>query len=136
MNKCSLPVIVQRHRKDFLIGGAQFETTHRVVSNLNNNLRNLGGHMPLVPPPVPTPMLFEPEGVVNLLFYQGHRKMFLIRGAGLVNVLREAQLCGRSPNWLGGSGGMPPPPPLENFRKTDALRLILVQSEPICSTLY
>ena len=27
-----------RRRKDFLIGGAQFETTHRVVSNLYNNL--------------------------------------------------------------------------------------------------
>ena len=27
-------------RKDFLIGGAQFETTHRVVSNLYNNLSN------------------------------------------------------------------------------------------------
>ena len=34
--------------------------------------------------------------------------MFLIRGAGLLNVLREAQMCGRSPNWLGGSGGMLP----------------------------
>ena len=31
---------VQWRRKDFLIGGggAQFETTHRVVSNLYNNL--------------------------------------------------------------------------------------------------
>ena len=28
----------QRRRKDFLIGGAQSETTHRVVSNLYNNL--------------------------------------------------------------------------------------------------
>ena len=37
-------------RKDFLIGGAQSETTHRVVSNLYNNLSNLGGHMPPVPP--------------------------------------------------------------------------------------
>ena len=66
---------------------------------------------------------------------QGHRKMFLIRGAGLLNVLCGVQMCGQSPNWLGGSGGMPPPPP-ENFRKTDALRSILVQSEPICSMLY
>ena len=29
---------MQRCRKDFLIGGAQSETTHRVVSNLYNNL--------------------------------------------------------------------------------------------------
>ena len=43
-----------------------------------------------------------------LLVLQRRRKMFLIRGAGLLNVLREAQMCGRSPNWLGGSGGMPP----------------------------
>ena len=28
----------QGHRKDFLYGGAQSETTHRVVSNLYNNL--------------------------------------------------------------------------------------------------
>ena len=27
----------QRRRKDFLIGGAQSETSHRVVSNLYNN---------------------------------------------------------------------------------------------------
>ena len=40
----------QGHRKDFLIGGAQSEATHRVVSNLYNNLWNLGGHMPPVPP--------------------------------------------------------------------------------------
>ena len=39
---------------------------------------------------------------------QRRRKMFLIRGAGLLNVLREAQMCGRSPNWLGGYEGMPP----------------------------
>ena len=63
---------------------------------------------------------------------QGRRKMFLIRGAGLLNVLCEAQMCGQSPNWLGGRGACPP----ENFRKTDALRSILMQSEPICSTLY
>ena len=37
-------------RKDFLIGEAQSETTHRVVSNLYNNLWNLGGHTPPVPP--------------------------------------------------------------------------------------
>ena len=30
--------LMQRRRKDFLIGGAQSETTHRVVSNLYNNL--------------------------------------------------------------------------------------------------
>ena len=29
---------VQWHRKDFLIGRAQFKTIHRVVSNLYNNL--------------------------------------------------------------------------------------------------
>ena len=29
---------LQRRRNDFLIGGAQSETTHRVVSNLYNNL--------------------------------------------------------------------------------------------------
>ena len=28
----------QWRRKDFLIGGSQFETTHRVVTNLYNNL--------------------------------------------------------------------------------------------------
>ena len=42
--------IDQWRRKDFLIGGARFETTHRVVSNLYNNYENLGGHMPPVPP--------------------------------------------------------------------------------------
>ena len=41
---------VQRRRKDFLIGGAQSETTHRVVSNLYNNLWDMGGHMPPAPP--------------------------------------------------------------------------------------
>ena len=39
---------------------------------------------------------------------QRRRKMFLIRGAGLLNVLREAQMCGRSPNWVGGPGACPP----------------------------
>ena len=63
---------------------------------------------------------------------QGRRKTFLIRGAGLLNDLCEAQMCGQSQNWLEGPGACPP----ENFRKTDALRSILVQSEPICSTLY
>ena len=29
---------MQRRRKDFLIGGAQSKTTHRVVGNLYNNL--------------------------------------------------------------------------------------------------
>ena len=38
----------------------------------------------------------------------GRRKMFLMRGAGLLNVLREVQMCGQSPNLLGESGGMPP----------------------------
>ena len=42
---------MQRRRKDSLIGGAQSETTHRVVSNLYNTLRNLEEHMPPVPPP-------------------------------------------------------------------------------------
>ena len=59
--------------------------------------------------------------------------MFLIRGAGLLNVLREAQKCRQRPNWLGGAGGMLP---REIFEKTDAVRSILVQSEPIYSTLY
>ena len=58
--------------------------------------------------------------------------MFLIREAGLRDVLRKAQMCERTPHWQGGSGGMLP----GNFCKTDALRSILVQSEPICSTLY
>ena len=40
---------------------------------------------------------------------QQRRKLFLIRGLGLLNVLREAQMCGRSPNWLGGSRACPPP---------------------------
>ena len=30
--------LVQGRRKDFLIGGARSETTHRVVNNLYNNL--------------------------------------------------------------------------------------------------
>ena len=34
----SAGVTDQRRRKDFLIGGAQSETTHRVVSNLYKNL--------------------------------------------------------------------------------------------------
>ena len=33
-----LAISSQRRRKDFLIGGAQSETTHRVVSNLYDNL--------------------------------------------------------------------------------------------------
>ena len=42
-----LSVIAQWRRKDFLNGGAQFETTHRVVSNLYSNLWKLGGaHAP------------------------------------------------------------------------------------------
>ena len=41
---------VHMRRKDFLIGGAQFEIPHRVVRNLYNNYENLGGHMPPVPP--------------------------------------------------------------------------------------
>ena len=47
----------QGHRKDFLIGGAQSESTHRVV----NNLYYLGGHMP----PVPTPMMIANSIVMN-----------------------------------------------------------------------
>ena len=35
---CLKMLHTQRGRKDFLIGGAQSETTHRVVSNLYNNL--------------------------------------------------------------------------------------------------
>ena len=80
-----------------------------------------------------TPYFHMNKDASLINFIQGHRKMFLIRGAGLLNVLREAQMCGQSPNWLGGSGGIPPQ---EDFRKTDALRSILVQSEPICSTPY
>ena len=38
---------------------------------------------------------------------QRRRKMFLIRGAGLLDVLRKAHMCGRSLHWLGGAGGMP-----------------------------
>ena len=34
--------------------------------------------------------------------------MFLIRGAGLLDVLCKVRMCGRSPHWLGGSGGMLP----------------------------
>ena len=34
----SFQLSLQRRRKDFLIGGAQSETTHGVVSNLYNNL--------------------------------------------------------------------------------------------------
>ena len=48
--------------------------------------------------------------------------MFLIRGAGVVDVLRKAQMCRQNPQWLGGPGACP----LENFLKTDALRSILV----------
>ena len=48
---------VHMRRKDFLIGGAQFEIPHRVVRNLYNNYENLGGHMPPVPPPTPMPMM-------------------------------------------------------------------------------
>ena len=45
---------------------------------------------------------------------QRRRKMFLIRGAGLLDVLRKAQMCGPSPQWVGGSGGMPPGKFLKN----------------------
>jgi len=38
--------MVQRRTKGFLIGGAQFEAAHSVVSNL---CKNLDGYMPLVP---------------------------------------------------------------------------------------
>ena len=37
-NYSNLLTTIQGRRKDFLIGGAQSETTHRVVSNLYNNL--------------------------------------------------------------------------------------------------
>ena len=39
---------------------------------------------------------------------QRRRKIFLVRGAGLLNVLREAQKCRQRLNWLGWSGGMAP----------------------------
>ena len=35
---CNYELALQWRRKDFLIGGAQFETTHREVSNLYSNL--------------------------------------------------------------------------------------------------
>ena len=38
LQRIELEYKAQRCRKDFLIGGAQCETTHRVVSNLYNNL--------------------------------------------------------------------------------------------------
>ena len=55
--------------------------------------------------------------------------MFLIRGAGLLNVMREAQIAGKARTGKGGPGACSP-------GKTDALRSILVQSEPIYSTLH
>ena len=36
--KCVYLLHIQRRRKDVLIGGAQSDTTHRVVNNLYNNL--------------------------------------------------------------------------------------------------
>ena len=47
VNKEHMQPLYHRRRKDFLIGGGTIETTHRVVSNL---YENLGGHMPPVPP--------------------------------------------------------------------------------------
>ena len=45
---------------------------------------------------------------------QRRRKMFLIRGAGVLDVLRKAQMCGRSPHWLGGPGACSPGKFLKN----------------------
>ena len=42
-----------------MIGEAQSETTHRVVSNLYNNLENMGGAHAPGAPPVATPMLLR-----------------------------------------------------------------------------
>ena len=55
------------------------------------------------------PALYTLYSGVTLYFVpnQGRRKMFLIRGAGLLNVLCEVQMCGQSPNWLGGPGACP-----------------------------
>ena len=44
-------VAIQRRRKDFLIGGAQCETTHRVVSNLYTTIyKTWRAHAPSAPP--------------------------------------------------------------------------------------
>ena len=51
----------------------------------------------------------------SLVDIQGHRKMFLIRGAGMLNVLCKAQMCRQIPNWLGGSRGMVPRKILEKL---------------------
>ena len=50
----------------------------------------------------------------NPYHIQRRRKMFLIRGAGLLDVLHKAQMCGQSLHWLGGSGGMLPEKFLKN----------------------
>ena len=48
---CKLDSFLQWRRKDFLIGGTQFESTHTIGSNLYNNLWKLGGaHAPGAPP--------------------------------------------------------------------------------------
>ena len=59
--------------------------------------------------------------------------MFLSRGAGLENVRNVCAKrisAGFSPHLLGGSGGHAPPANL------DALRLVLVRSEPITTAFY
>ena len=64
---------------------------------------------------------------------QGRKKMFLIRGGWPAQCFaRSANVRAKVKLARGVRGHAPP----ENFRKTDALRSILVQSEPICSTLY
>ena len=40
--------------------------------------------------------------------------MFLIRGAGLLDVLHKVQMCGQSPHWLGGLGACSPGKFLKN----------------------
>ena len=53
-----------------------------------------------------TPLLIAcKRGIPDLI--QRCRKMFLIKGAGLLDVLCKAQMCRRSLHWLGGSRGMP-----------------------------
>ena len=68
-----------------------------------------------------------------MFYYRGVGRCFVARGLTLANELVDMYVCGRSPLCLGGCGGMPPP---RIFLNLDALRSILVHSEPTFPTFY
>ena len=77
----------------------------------------------------PPPVLFTAQRVK----LQGRREDVFDQGGWPVQCFVRSANVRAKPELARGVGGHAPP---ENFRKTDALRSILVQSEPICSTLY